>query len=83
MEFWFGCTIAERGICVCKINIEGRIAIYARVALNQNNNLEKQVDKIKKMVGVDCSNIYSEVAGGHDTTREGRKEWVRLLDDVE
>lgn len=47
MEFWAGTIIEKRGNVMCKINVEEKIAIYARVALHQNNNLEKQIDKIK------------------------------------
>lgn len=83
MEFWLGCIIAERGNDMCKINVEEKIAIYARVALHRNNNLEKQIDKIKKAVGGDCYNVYAEVASGLKTTREERGEWFRLLDDIE
>lgn len=83
MEFWFGRFVAKGENDMCKINVEEKIAIYARVALHRNNNLEKQIDKIKKAVGGDCYNVYAEVASGLETTREGRKEWFRLLDDIE
>lgn len=67
------------------IPLKSGVAIYARVANNQNNGLAMQiadVEKNAKQVGdVNCK-IYSEVASGISRNRQERKELYRLMEDV-
>lgn len=61
------------------------VGIYARVALNEHNELEKQVKKLcdaAEKDGYSDFKIYSEVCSGLDATREGRRELYNIFDDV-
>ncbi len=61
------------------------VGIYARVALNEHNELEKQVKKLcdaAEKDGYSDFKIYSEVCSGLDETREGRRELYNIFDDV-
>lgn len=61
------------------------VGIYARVALNEHNELEKQVKKLcdaAEKDGYSDFKIYSEVCSGLDETREGRGALFELFDDT-
>lgn len=61
------------------------VGIYARVALNENNALEKQINKLKAAAQKDGYfnfRIYSEVCSGLGETREKRGELFKLFDDT-
>lgn len=62
------------------------VAIYARVANNENDGLSKQVTMLEEeaeLVGdMNCS-IYSEVASGISKDEIERRELYRLISDAE
>lgn len=65
--------------------LQGKAAIYARVALDENNALEKQIAYLKEAaacVGDDDCAVYAEVASGITKDRAHRKELYKLLSDV-
>lgn len=62
------------------------VAIYARVANNENNGLSKQVVMLEEeaeLVGDMNCIIYSEVASGISKDEIERKELYRLISDAE
>lgn len=71
----------------CELNpTNGTAAIYARVATNENNGLQRQIEMLEKQAefigDVDCM-IYSEVASGLAKTQDTRTELFRLMADIE
>lgn len=64
---------------------KGGVAIYARVANNQDGDLTKQIITIEneiKRVGDMSYSLYSEAASGISRNKNERSELYRLIDDV-
>ena len=62
------------------------VAIYARVANDENNDLAKQICNLRKQsMGVGDVNFteYSEVASGISKNKSKRKSLYKLLSDAE
>lgn len=62
--------------------VNGTVAIYARVALDENNDLKKQADMLIKnveAVGESCYSVYYECESGRN---HQRKEFLRLMTDI-
>ena len=61
------------------------VAIYARVANNQDGDLTKQIITLEneiKRVGDMSYSLYSEAASGISRNKNERSELYRLIDDV-
>lgn len=62
------------------------VAIYARVANNEHNDLAKQINHLRKQV-MDVGDVnfteYSEVASGISKNESKRKSLYKLLSDAE
>lgn len=64
---------------------KGGMAIYARVANNQDGDLTRQIITLEneiKRVGDMSYSLYSEVASGISRSKNDRSELYRLIDDV-
>lgn len=64
---------------------KGRVAIYARVANNQDGDLTKQIITLEneiKRVGDMSYSLYSEVASGISHSKNERSKLYRLIYDV-